>query len=868
MRAVVICEQGRIPHEKLLRSLLLGQGHNLDDMELISVLDEGDKPGKRVVRNAGAALTGYLEEKTEDTAVLLIGNLALEAVTGKKGIKQKRGRPWQENHLVYLPIMSPGTVLYDERTRPLLESDCRLFAEILEQGQIPRERELEWTIVENPRQFQEMLDDLKGTVSFDIETTGLYPWDKGAQVVSIGFGTSTRQWCLPLNHHEAKAFWPSIPSAKGWGSTHSLISLTSAQCHAEMFRLLDERMQECYLVAHNGKFDSLWLRVHYGINWQVDFDTMLAHWMLDENQRHGLKLLAQMYLGAPNYDADLDTKQGIGPIHSHCLYLAHDVFYTRALRFVFAKEFDKDPQVLQSFELLVMPIARLFVDIEFTGVAVDYDRFEEAEVHLNNLLTQAEKDLHKAIAKEVPGYKPGDINWKSPKQIGKLFFETLGLDIIEKTDTGAASTSESVLKRIKHPAAEALLRYRGADQQKKMFIEGWKPFLVLHEDGVWRLHPSFKLHGTVTGRASCEHPNLQQVPRDPLIRSLIIATFGWELVDMDLSQIEMRIAAELSGDPVLLDIFDRDADVHWKTALEEINRGTGMVEEVIGTATAWVLDASSQDFRKKHGITIKRRKSGERVCDLTYGQSIAVLHHIGPDVAVNYFPVWKELRKKAKAINFGYLFGMWWRKMIEYARDNYGVHLTEEQAQQSRESFFDTYAELGPWHKRQQRYAKRHGFVRSLTGAKRRLPEAQSERDSPQRGEALRQAINSPVQRFACELNYMVLLQLVEEFGLNVIRPIGTVHDAILAEIRCDRIEQVYNRALEIQQGPKLLQDFNINLRVPIKGDAKIGPWSLGVTFDKYKSLVAAGKTVLGEWLKERELKERKRLEELKKKAS
>jgi DNA polymerase I-like protein with 3'-5' exonuclease and polymerase domains len=828
MRVVVVVESAkRVSNFKLIEKTLEAQ--NIFKFDLCPVvLEECEDVKRRHIVAGREQLTAAIGK---GCAVMLVGNTPLEAITDKKGIKQKRGRPFEQDGNVYLPIMPPGSALYDEKVLPSIEADLRLFAEICKKGAIPREEELDWTIVDSPRKFEAMLDDLTGTVSFDIETNGLYAWAEGAKVVSIGFGTRDHQWCLPLNHHES--MWPKDK-------------------HAEMMARIDERLQDCYLVAHNGKFDSVWLRVHYNVDWRPDFDTMLAHWMLDENQRHGLKLLAQLYFGAPNYDADLDTKQGEGPLGKHCLYLAHDVYYTRALRFKFAKMLDEDPGVKRAFEMITMPIASIFCDVEFRGVLVDYDRFEEVEAHLLHQKKSALKELTKAlidagISKEDArplgkGEKRPGINWNSPKQIAEMFFDRLGIEPIpvkkKKGGVNKRSTAETVLKQLvgEHPVCAALMKYRGTDQQLKMFIEGWKPYLVKHEDG-WRMHPSFKLHGTVTGRASCEHPNLQQVPRDPVIRSLIIAALGWELFDADLSQIEMRIAAELSGDQTLLGLFERDEDVHWLTAIREITRGAGMADEILATATAFVEKYPDTPWLKK-----KYRKVWEnrvaiierRKVRLDYGTASRIVYDMGPDVAAALSPVWKELRKKAKAINFGYLFGMWWRKMIEYARDNYGVHLTEKQAQESRKNYFDLYKELAPWHTRQQRYARRHGYVRSLSGAKRRLPDAMSSEDTPKRGEALRQAINSPVQRFACELNFMVLIQLIREFGLDVIQPIGTVHDAILMEVKKSWVVRVYNRIDEITRHPEMLDELGIKLRVPIKGDAKIGPWSKGVSLRQW----------------------------------
>jgi DNA polymerase I-like protein with 3'-5' exonuclease and polymerase domains len=925
MRVAIVTESlARVPRMDLLWDALDRAGLPRASCDVVAAVPEDARDCKRRQITAGRdqlhrALRGA-------TAVMLVGNVPLEAITDKKGIKQKRGRPWEENGRIYLPVMPPGAAAYDEKVLPMLEADMRLFADIARKGKIPREEGLDYTIVDSRETFDEMLADLKGTVSFDIETTGLNPWaeerrdDNGkitqreAHVVSIGFGTKDKQWCLPFGHPEFLSFGLSRES---------------------MMARIDRRMRECYLVAHNGKFDSVYLRVHFGVDWRPDFDTMLAHWMLDENQRHGLKLLAQVYFGAPNYDADLDEKQGIGPIDKHCLYLAHDVYYTRRLRMKFAKLFEQDHGVRQAFERIVMPVARIFCGIEFHGVLVDYDRFEEVEVHLRDQLKLAQKELNKSLVDSgLTEEEALDINWRSPKQIAELFFDRLKIPPIpvkkKKGGVNNRSTAETVLKQFTHPVAAALMKFRGTDQQLKMFIDGWRPFLVEHEDG-WRLHPSFKLHGTVTGRASCEHPNLQQVPRDPVIRSLIIAPDGWDLVEVDLSQIEMRLAAELSGDPTLLGIFQRDEDVHWRTMIRSIQGSGGgeylnacirtasvhlmrhclppdragaeavlavrnpspsrslsdrllqMVCEKWKNNKAWRREWRGTDGAKELAVAGWCKQAGiekipgkllsglrsygealhsrgisgsnsasdspqgrepKKQSSLEFSYALQVLSHIHPSEAEGIDSCWKEARKKAKAVGFGFLFGMWWRKFVEYARDNYGIIVSENEAQQVRKDFFSTYRELGPWHERQKRYARRHGHVRSLSGALRRLPDAMSNDDTPARAEALRQAINSPVQRFACELNFMALLQICDEFGWDVVRPIATVHDATMIEVRHDHTERVYVRMLEIMEGPSLLSELGIRLKVPVKGDGKIGPWSKGVSLAKWKAKSSNKQTI------------------------
>ncbi len=782
------------------------------DLARLSVLDAEPRNGKSAtkteLKNAGdvvGRLSGF-------KYVILVGNTPLQAVTGSAGISRERGRPRKIGNTIYLPMNNPSVILHDPNQEGVLKNDLELFRKIIKFGGIPEEKRLSIRIVQDDDDFEDMLKDLRGTVSFDIEGNSLNPFqthnDKGepepAKITALGFGTARHQWILGFNT-------PTSPLTQEW--------------IAERIDRLTEVVDGLNLVTHNGKFDLLWMWVHFGVKWEMSFDTMLAHYLLDENMRHGLKYLAQVYLNAPDWEVDLDTKKGAGNFLKQAKYLAHDVYYTRALRYTFGKMLNDDVDVKDVFNYLLMPTANLFVEVEYDGVYIDVNQFEAAEEYLRAQYDGALKKLEQWEPRGLIDSKgkPATFNWGSPQQLGRLLYDDLKLPVIEKTAAGGRSCSESVLKRLNHPMVTDLLSFREAKQQLSFFIDGWKPYLHKRPDGYY-LHPSFKLHGTVTGRLSCENPNLQQVPRDPRIRTLISAPDGWTLIECDLSQIELRIAAELSGDAAMIHAFVNGIDIHWLTAISEIERGGGMKELVLDTARTWKQDKT-----------------------LTYSQSIKILLEMGPDAAVEIRPEWKELRKKAKAVNFGYLYGMWWKKFKDYARDSYGVHLEDHEAEESRNGFFEKYSDLPDWHNRQRRFARRHGYAPTLTGRKRRLPEAmsqsQSEEAKAKRKAAERQAINSPVQSFANDWNLMSALQLRSEYSRKFVRICGTVHDAILLRVKNEKVEEVFNRLLEIMRKPALLEKFEIEMSVPIEADGKIGPWGAGISLEKWKETQSGKKT-------------------------
>lgn len=821
--------------KSILYDALTDAGFDVEKVKWCNVLDESPPQGKNVtktmVKNAKPDFLKRMDKK-ERRFVVALGNTPCQALADKTGIRSLRGKPFEHDGRVILPIYHPSAALHDDKWIDVITGDLRRLKECVQFGGIPEERELNYCIVDTKKKLSKMLADLWGTVAVDLETSRLYPFTteqdklikKGRaskellrqhkdthgsnnlpQVVAMQFGTRKRQWVVPM---ETAGIW----------TKKELVQIVKA---------VTRRLKKCYTVFHNGKFDALWMLVRFGAKWRVDFDTMLAHYLLDENDQHGLKYLAQKFLGAPDWD--VDGKEKTEWSTKNAKYAAHDVFYTRKMRFVLKKMLEEDHDTKRVFEYIMMPCVAMFIEVEFNGVYIDLSKMDDAEAYLREELADALKNLEqwesKAVKVDLKGPNKGKINWGSNDQLADLLFNVLKIKSVEKTKGGKESVSESVLLRIDHPMVTDLLRFRAAQKQLSSFIEGWRPYI----DCNGYLHPVFKLHGTVTGRLSCEHPNLQQVPRDPRIRTLITAPPGWVLVEMDLSQIELRIAAELANEYNLLSVFHAGGDPHWQTAIREIERGAGYKDEIKRTAA------------------LHREYAGKKPKKMNYSEAVEYVLKMGGDAAVETvsrweettkanraFIDWKETRKKAKAINFGYLYGMWWKKFKLYARDNYGVEVTDDEAQASRVAFFELYSAFEKWHEKQKRFAQVNGYVRSLSGRKRRLPAAAAGRDSPQRREAQRQAINSPVQSFANELNLMAALQMRKEFGYDYFRIVGTVHDAVLMMIREDMVQHVWDRGLEIMSHPELLDDFEIELGVPIEAEAKVGPWGAGKDIVKW----------------------------------
>jgi DNA polymerase-1 len=295
-------------------------------------------------------------------------------------------------------------------------------------------------------------------------------------------------------------------------------------------------------------------------------------------------------------------------------------------------------------------------------------------------------------------------------------------------------------------------------------------------DASSRIHTNFKVTGTVTGRlssgkadadkitgkAQIRGVNLQQVPRDKLVRGIFGAPVGSSFVEFDYSQIELRIAAQLAQERTMLNLYAQGEDIHMAMAM--------------------------------------------RMTGLPRGEVSA------------------HQRKMAKAVNFGFLYGMGATKFIATALSNYGIHVTMEEAQAARTAFFAQFPQLLPWHARQRALAHKYKRVETPLGRVRHLPDIDSP-DQKVRAEAERQAINSPVQGLASDLALLSFVLVSRKFRKNGLQAhaIGTVHDAVNFEVPNEELPIVLPIIKDQMENLPLEKLFGIRLDVPIIADCKVG---------------------------------------------
>ncbi len=725
---------------------------------------------------------GYLEREVDFIKpewIIALGNEALQATAGKSGIMKHRGQTYAGPHGVpVIATISPAMVHRNPGQKAGFEADLRFILarsrdEDLEAKHSPKRYE----VADTRDKLKAMIRDIvaHGGVSFDIESTGFDEFAPDSRIVCIAFTlfdvdakTSTVTWALPLYH-------PESPWRGSWKQVLQIVG--------QYVQDTDRR------VAHNGKFDCRWLRQFGWDTIDLTFDTMLAAHTLDENRPKGLKPLAQSIHGVPPWA--IDTKDLLDtPLKDVLWYNALDTYHTANLYFHFKEQFKlpENKKKARLFARLIMPASNEFIPTERAGVWVDRVALRENWKISRDTLDDINDRLRQWVPEDHPFkvyYRNGELKDEGvnfgPSNFQKWWlFEHLGLPVIARGkpkddgSPGAPSTAEAVMLALKgqHPAIELLLERTQWYKYCTAFFSAYSEQL----DRSSRIHTNFKVTGTVTGRLSSGKAdadkvtarkqirgvNLQQVPRDKLVRGIFGAPPGSYFVEFDYSQIELRIAAFLAREETMLGLYNAGADIHMAMAM----RMTGKPKDQVSP----------------------------------------------------------HERKMAKAVNFGFLYGMGWMKFIATALSNYGLHVPEADAQAARTAFFDQFPGLLPWHARQRRLAHKFKRVETPLGRIRHLPDI----DSPDRqvmAEAERQAINSPVQGFASDLallSFVLVSKRFREMGLQA-HPIGTVHDAVNYEIPENEMTTCLPIIKQTMENLPVHRLFGIHLDIPIIADCKVG---------------------------------------------
>lgn len=510
-------------------------------------------------------------------------------------------------------------------------------------------------------------------------------------------------------------------------------------------------------VGHNLKYDVVVLARHGVRVAPLTFDTMIAEWLRDPASRNlGLKNLAWVRLGVQMTEITDLIGRGKGQISMAEVPVAKVAPYAVAdvvmvQRLIPLLERDlEERQATRLLHDLEMPLIWVLAEMEMQGVLLDVPFLEAMSRQLAERMAELEEQVFRAV-----GYR---FNLQSSQQLSEALFGALGLkppDRTRKTSSGYYSTAAGVLETMRgqHPVIEWILEHRELAKLKSTYVDAL-PRQVHPETG--RVHTSFNQTGTVTGRIASSDPNLQNIPiRTPLgreVRKAFIAPPGWQLLSVDYSQIELRIVAHIAEDEAMLAAFRAGQDIHAATAAA------------------------------------------------VYGVPLEA--------------VTPEMRRHAKAINFGLIYGM----------SAYGLTRTTDLTLAEAEDFVAAYFRRFPGVKRYiertRRQAAERGYVETLLGRRRYFPALQNPHTSHQvRQREEREAINAPIQGSAADIMKLAMLrvdELLRREGYPA-RMLLQVHDELLFEVREDALPEVVpavRRAMEAAYP----------LKVPLVTEAKVGP--------------------------------------------
>lgn len=647
--------------------------------------------------------------------------------------------------------------------------------------------ETKYKIITNKQELKKLIQCCKqtGYASVDFETNAepLYNKSFKPTILSVtfqpGFGCS-----IPLDHFETKKY-----TSKGWN-------------WKKMLRKFGEEVIEnpnVVKVAWNYKFDDQIFQ-KYNIYYRgVCLDGMLAKYLLNEEKPNDLKSMVRRYL--PEY-GDYEKQDKFDKIpwdkkemEPLCHYGCQDTDYTLRLMLFFEKKLI-DLGLYNTYRNLIMTASRVLTSVEKNGLYVDrafnqelldsylpkIEAAKEAiynlpkvkkftklynqskiekyiaklEEEIENLDPRVDKRKIQSREQKIANIRAGVFTTKKelelirPVSLGssvdlpQLMYseEGFNFEVIKKNDSGKPSTDEETLTNLRltvkkpdSPKAvflDSLLELRGLEKMYKTYIEGWHE--KTQDDD--RLHGRFLIHGTTSGRLSSAEPNAQQIPKtsvDPNIKKQLVAPKGTLYIASDFSQAELRIMAHLSGDETYLNAFNSGQDPHLAIAATKYH--------------------------------------------VPYEEALKIYEDENhPD-----HKIWKVRRKQAKQIAFGLIYGIGAKLLaVKLSDPKSGIIVTPEEAKKEMDIFFGQHPKLKTFLKKQEKFLRKNGYLVSLFGRKRRLPQIYSS-DRGEEAYALRLALNFPCQSAAsdmCLFGSILIYYLMRQGKLPSTKSVCLVHDA------------------------------------------------------------------------------------------
>ena len=649
--------------------------------------------------------------------IILVGSEALQNFTREKSITEYSGKLLDDK---FLPIINPAMLAFKPEAK-------RTWDESLEQvmGYIKGDiKPVEITSedfygIDNKEEAIEWINKALNApieyIACDTETSGLFPRDGHILGLSLAY-------CRD----------------------HAVYILTDV-VDEEVEELLQKLFTKKITVFHNAKFDMAMLEYHFGFEFPRIEDTMLIHYTLNENPgTHGLKQLAVRHTKYGNYERELEdfiagyckrngvlksqfTWESI-PFDVMQFYAAMDAAVTFELYELMNEAMHKNLRLVKVYKEILIPGMLFLKDCQDAGVPFDRRRLEVAQ----NLM---EKEIQEAIDKlysykEVKIFEQAqgkEFNPNSTVQLRSLLFDAIGMTPTGKlTGTGQHSTDAEVLGKLadQHPVPNLILDIRQKSKIKNTYLDKIIPQL----DRDSRLRTNFNLHSTTSGRLSSSGKlNMQQIPRDnPIVKGCIRAKEGNKIVAMDLTTAEVYVAAALSGDKNLCDVFKSGGNFH---------------------------------------------------------SSIAKLVFRLPCEIDEVAELYTFERQAAKAVTFGIMYGAGPQKISQQVTKDSGSHFSIQDAQGVISQYFNQFNRLRNWLDEQKEFIEANAFLYSTFGRKRRLENVKSD-DKGIASHEVRSGINFLVQSVASDINLLGGIDMnnyIRKNGMKS-RIFALVHDSILAE--------------------------------------------------------------------------------------